>query len=121
MPLQVLEGYMLQGISGNALADKVLDCFKDAIHDHSVRVVRSMLITQPGLMDAIANSGGDSSFADMCRCAACWCGVHGTIRAARACTVLAECWGVVTIECGDVQRKAERRFAVQPQGLGLTV
>ncbi len=60
---------MLQGISGNALADKVLDCFKDAIHDHSVRVVRSMLITQPSLMDAVANSGGDSSFADMCRCA----------------------------------------------------
>jgi hypothetical protein len=65
--LQVLEGYMLQGISGNALADKVLDCFKDAIHDHSVRVVRSMLITQPSLMDAIANSGMEGSFSEMCR------------------------------------------------------
>jgi hypothetical protein len=58
---------MVQGISGAALADKVLDCFKDAVHDHSVRVLRSMLITQPQLMDAVASSGLEGSFAEMCR------------------------------------------------------
>lgn len=44
---QILEGYLLQGIDGKALADKVLQCFTDAIHDVTTRVVRSLLLTKP--------------------------------------------------------------------------
>eukprot|EP00198_Chlamydomonas_reinhardtii_P001173 XP_001690508.1 predicted protein [Chlamydomonas reinhardtii] len=36
---KILEGYLLQGIDGKALADKVLQCFTDAIHDVTTRVV----------------------------------------------------------------------------------
>jgi hypothetical protein len=35
---QVLEGYMLQGLSGKQMAQKVLTCFKDAIHDNCTKV-----------------------------------------------------------------------------------
>lgn len=42
---QVLEGYVLQGYSGAALADRVLQGFKDSMHDVTLRVVRSSLLT----------------------------------------------------------------------------
>lgn len=45
--LQILEGYLLQGIDGKALAEKVLQCFKDSIADVTTRVVRSLLLTKP--------------------------------------------------------------------------
>ncbi|KAG2432824.1 hypothetical protein HXX76_008558 [Chlamydomonas incerta] len=54
---KILEGYLLQGIDGKALADKVLQCFKDAIHDVTTRVVRSLLLTKPKLADRLAAGG----------------------------------------------------------------
>ncbi len=38
---------MLQGIQGKHLGEKVLQCFKDAVYDGTVRVVRSLLLTNP--------------------------------------------------------------------------
>ncbi|PNW77589.1 hypothetical protein CHLRE_10g443350v5 [Chlamydomonas reinhardtii] len=54
---KILEGYLLQGIDGKALADKVLQCFTDAIHDVTTRVVRSLLLTKPKLADKLAAGG----------------------------------------------------------------
>ncbi|KAG2448902.1 hypothetical protein HYH02_006250 [Chlamydomonas schloesseri] len=54
---KILEGYLLQGIDGKALSDKVLQCFKDAIHDVTTRVVRSLLLTKPKLADRLASGG----------------------------------------------------------------
>ncbi|KAG2485571.1 hypothetical protein HYH03_015735 [Edaphochlamys debaryana] len=51
---KILEGYLLQGIDGKALAEKVLQCFRDAIHDVTTRVVRSLLLTKPKLADKLA-------------------------------------------------------------------
>ena len=46
-PLQVLEGYMLQGIQGKHLSEKVLQCFKEAILESTMKVVRSLILTKP--------------------------------------------------------------------------
>ncbi|GFH06969.1 uncharacterized protein HaLaN_01697, partial [Haematococcus lacustris] len=43
---KVLEGYMLQNMDGHSLAERVLQCFKDHVHDATGRVVKSVLITQ---------------------------------------------------------------------------
>ncbi|KXZ47615.1 hypothetical protein GPECTOR_34g774 [Gonium pectorale] len=57
---KILEGYLLQGIDGRALAEKVVQCFKDAIHDVTTRVVRSLLLTKPKLADKLASSSASS-------------------------------------------------------------
>ena len=44
---QVLEGYMLQGIQGKHLAEKVLQCFKEAVYETTMKVVRSLMLTKP--------------------------------------------------------------------------
>ncbi len=44
---QILDAYLLQSISGSALAERVLQCFRDSIHDSTSRVVKSLLLTQP--------------------------------------------------------------------------
>lgn len=38
----LLEGYMLQGIQGQHLAEKVLQCFQEAVVDATIRAVRSL-------------------------------------------------------------------------------
>ncbi|GLC36679.1 hypothetical protein PLESTB_000129400 [Pleodorina starrii] len=58
---KILEGYLLQGIDGKALADKVLQCFKDSIHDVTTRVVRSLLLTKPKLADRLAAGASATS------------------------------------------------------------
>ena len=44
---QVLQAYVLQGIQGRELAEKVMQSFVDAICDATMRVVRSLLMTKP--------------------------------------------------------------------------
>lgn len=44
---QVLEGYMLQGIHGGTLSEKVMQCFMESLTDSTSRVVRSLLLTKP--------------------------------------------------------------------------
>jgi hypothetical protein len=38
---------MLQGIQGHHLAEKVIQCFKEAIMDSTMKVVRSLILTKP--------------------------------------------------------------------------
>ncbi len=38
---------MLQNVSGHTLAERVLQCFKDSLHDVTLRVIKSLLLTQP--------------------------------------------------------------------------
>ncbi|GFR44590.1 hypothetical protein Agub_g5868 [Astrephomene gubernaculifera] len=58
---KILEGYLLQGIPPRSLGDKVLQCFKEAIHDATTRVVRSLLLTKPKLADRLASGSASSS------------------------------------------------------------
>ncbi|EFJ46296.1 hypothetical protein VOLCADRAFT_93432 [Volvox carteri f. nagariensis] len=58
---KLLEGYLLQGIDGKALAEKVLQCFKDSIHDVTTRIVRSLLLTKPKLADRLAAGASATS------------------------------------------------------------
>ncbi|GIL58297.1 hypothetical protein Vafri_13375 [Volvox africanus] len=58
---KLLEGYLLQGIDSKALADKVLQCFKDSIYDVTTRVVRSLLLTKPKLADRLAAGASATS------------------------------------------------------------
>jgi hypothetical protein len=44
---QLLGGYLLQGLDGKGLADKVLQCFRDSITDVTTRIVRGLLLTKP--------------------------------------------------------------------------
>lgn len=44
---QILEGYMLQGTQGRHLGEKVIQCFRDAVHDSMSKVLRSLLVTKP--------------------------------------------------------------------------
>lgn len=91
---QLLEAYLLQGVPGDALADKVLSCFKGLLQEMCMRLVRSMVLArlafsgqQPGDADKQggfgsssqqSNGGSDSagsysdvleecSFAELCR------------------------------------------------------
>lgn len=64
---RILEGYLVQGVSGNDLAGKVLSCFKDSIHDVCVRVVRSLLLTKPRLLETLMNSSLETSYGELCR------------------------------------------------------
>jgi hypothetical protein len=83
--LQLLEAYLLQAVPGEALADKVLSCFRGMLQDVATRLVRSTVLArlafqQPaGADDASAPPGGGSgdrgfssvleegSFAELCR------------------------------------------------------
>lgn len=64
---KVLEGYMLQGLAAEALSQKVLGCFKEALHDHSMRVVRSLVLSKSRLADALGSSSLEGSYGELCR------------------------------------------------------
>ena len=45
--VQVMEGYLLQGLPGRQLAEKVAQGFREFMYDATMRVVRSMLLLRP--------------------------------------------------------------------------
>lgn len=65
--MQLLQGYLLQELSGSSLAAKVLTSFKESIHDAAMRIVRSLVLTKPQFADKLASSSLNSTYADMCK------------------------------------------------------
>ncbi|MEW5316011.1 MAG: hypothetical protein WDW38_007404 [Sanguina aurantia] len=64
---KVLEGYMLQGIHGGTLSEKVMQCFMESLTDSTSRVVRSLLLTNPEVADRLLGSGSlEGSYSHLC-------------------------------------------------------
>jgi hypothetical protein len=65
--LQLLEAYLLQGTTAAALATKVLNSFREAIHDTANRIVRSMVLSKAGMSESLANSSLEVGYVDLCK------------------------------------------------------
>ena len=61
---KILEGYMLQGIQGKHLAERVLQCFRDAIYDATMKAVRSLLLAKAAESSAAKAEG---SYEELCQ------------------------------------------------------
>jgi hypothetical protein len=56
----LLEAYLLQGLSGEGLADKVLSCFRGLLQDVATRLVRSMVLARLAFQQGSDGSSGSS-------------------------------------------------------------
>jgi len=63
----ILQCFLFQDITVNELSDKILRAFQDSIAKASSRVVRSLIVTKPGLADAMFSPKFETSFSEMCR------------------------------------------------------
>jgi hypothetical protein len=64
---QLLEAYLLQGITGAALAAKVRSSFQDSLKDTASRMVRALLLSKAAAMSVSAASASrEASYADLC-------------------------------------------------------
>lgn len=64
---KVLEGYMLQGATSQQLSEKVISCFKEQIHQQAMKVLRSVMLTKPRLVEVLSASSLEGSFAELCK------------------------------------------------------
>jgi hypothetical protein len=67
LAVQLLEAYLLQGITGAALAAKVRSSFQDSLKDTASRMVRALLLSKAAAMSVSAASASrEASYADLC-------------------------------------------------------